>query len=210
MRFSTVAATLAAVASASAQTTYNVVVGANLSVTYTPNVLTGVNVGDTVAFTFASKDHTVTQSSFGNPCSNLSSDPTKFLDSGFFPVAPNATELPQWSFNVTNTTAPLWFYCRQVGHCQKGMVFAINPNVNKTFAAFQTLANHSTSSNTTDGGAVTGTNAAGSGGASGSDANGTSTSTSTASSSTSSSGASLLSVSAAGLLGVAGVMSILL
>jgi plastocyanin len=209
MRFSTVAATLAAAASVSAQTTYNVIVGANLSVTYTPNVLTGVNVGDTIAFTFASKDHTVTQSSFGNPCSNLSADPTKYLDSGFFPVPANPTELPQWSFNVTNTTVPLWFYCRQVGHCQKGMVFAINPTVNKTFAAFQTLANHSVSSNTTNGGAITGTNAAGAtGGAGGS--SGTSTSGAAGTTSTPGSGASVLSVSAAGLLGVAGVMSILL
>jgi len=208
MRFSTVAATLAAIASASAQTTYNVIVGANLTVTYTPNVLTGVNVGDTIAFTFASKDHTVTQSSFGNPCSNLSADSTKFLDSGFFPVAANATELPQWSFNVTSTATPLWFYCRQVGHCQKGMVFAINPTANKTYAAFQNAANHSISSNTTNGGTITAANTSSSGAPAG--GSGTSTSGAPGTSTTPGSGASALSVSAAGLLGVASVLSLIL
>jgi len=208
MRFSTVAATLAVVASTSAQTTYNVVVGASEGVTYTPNVLNNVLVGDTIAFTFAAKDHTVTQSSFANPCSNLSSDPTKFLDSGFFPVAANATELPQWSFNVTSTATPLWFYCRQIGHCQKGMVFAINPTATKTFAAFQNAANHSISSNTTNGGAITATNATGSSAGSGGSAS--ATTGAPASTSSTPSGASALSVSAAGLLGVAGVMSLLL
>lgn len=35
-------------------------------------------------------------------------------------------------------TNPVWVYCRQTGHCQKGMVFAINPG--DKFAAFQAAA----------------------------------------------------------------------
>lgn len=31
-------------------------------------------------------------------------------------------------------------YCRQTGHCGKGMVFAINPTADKSFAAFQQMA----------------------------------------------------------------------
>ena len=26
-----------------------------------------------------------------------------------------------------NDTKPIWVYCRQAGHCQQGMVFAVNP-----------------------------------------------------------------------------------
>ena len=32
------------------------------------------------------------------------------------------------------------FYCRQKGHCGKGMTFSINPTANKTQAMFQQLA----------------------------------------------------------------------
>ena len=34
----------------------------------------------------------------------------------------------------------LGFYCRQTGHCGKGMTFAINPTANKTEAQFQANA----------------------------------------------------------------------
>jgi len=217
MRFSTVAATLAAVATASAQTpmTYNVKVGAG-GLQYVPNQISGVNVGDTIAFTFVAKDHSVTQSSFVSPCSNLSSDPTKFLDSGFFPVAANATELPQWSFTVTNATAPLWFYCRQVGHCSKGMVFAINPTAAHSFQAYQQTANSTTATTDTNGlpltaAATAGGNAAAAGSpAAASSVAATGTNTGTAATTSPSSGANALTVGAAGLMGVAGVMSLLL
>jgi hypothetical protein len=34
----------------------------------------------------------------------------------------------------------LGFYCRQTGHCGKGMTFSINPTANKTQAMFQSMA----------------------------------------------------------------------
>jgi len=233
MRFSTVV--LASAAAVSAQTVHNVIVGGNGTLTYNPPSLTGVAVGDTVAFTFTSKAHTVTQSSFGNPCANLSTDPTQFLDSGIFPVAAGATQLPQWSFTLTNATAPLWFYCRQVGHCAKGMVFAINPTATKSYNAFQLAANATkpttdtngltpnpatpggagtagttTTGTTTNGGSAGG--ASGSGSSSGAPAggSGTTTGTGTAAGTSPTSGARALGASAAGLLTVAGVMSMLL
>jgi plastocyanin len=54
-------------------------------------------------------------------------------------VSDNNTSGPfqQAQFTVTDTN-PVWVYCRQTGHCQKGMVFAINPGTN--FAAFQAAA----------------------------------------------------------------------
>jgi len=93
------------------------------------------NVGDTVAFVFMQKNHTATQSTFANPCSPA---PNGF-DSGFVPVSDNNTNGPfqQAQFQVTDTN-PIWVYCRQTGHCQKGMVFAINPG--DKFAAFQAAA----------------------------------------------------------------------
>ncbi|KAF7975842.1 hypothetical protein HWV62_8409 [Athelia sp. TMB] len=160
MRFSTVAAALASIAAVSAQTQHLIIVGGNSTLTYSPSSITA-EVGDTVAFQFQAKNHTVTQSTFAAPCSNMTT-PTEGIDSGFQFVAAGATQFPQWSFNVTNATTPLWFYCRQAGHCEAGMVFAVNPTANKTFAAFQAAAMASASGG--------GASASGSAGATGSSA----------------------------------------
>ncbi|EKM55066.1 uncharacterized protein PHACADRAFT_183911 [Phanerochaete carnosa HHB-10118-sp] len=157
MRFSTIFAAALSVGVVYAET-INVMVGANSTLTFTPSEVTAQD-GDVIAFTFLTKNHTVTQSSFAAPCTNLSTDS---VDSGFQFVAAGATTFPQFSFNVTNTSAPLWFYCRQTGiadvqrrhsHCGMGMVFAVNPTVNKTFAEFQSAAmataNSTTNSTTT-------------------------------------------------------------
>jgi len=97
---------------------------------------------DTVVFQFRQKNHTVTQSSFADPCRKLAAD-TAF-DSGFMPVADAATTFPTWKLTV-NDTAPIWAYCRQkvpVSHCGSGMVFAINSDESgpRNFTAFQELA----------------------------------------------------------------------
>jgi len=224
MRFSTVV--LASAVAVSAQTVHNVIVGGNGTLTYNPPSISDVKVGDTIAFTFTSKAHSVTQSSFGNPCANLSTDATQFLDSGIFPVAAGATQLPQWSFTLSNASAPLWFYCRQVGHCAKGMVFAINPTAAKTYNEYQLNANKSvpttdtngltptpatpggSSSGTTNGGSSGGAPAGGAGSGTGTGA--TTTGTGTAGTTTPTSGARALGASAAGLLTVAGFMSLVL
>jgi plastocyanin len=110
------------------------------------------NPGDTVTFVFQQKNHTATQSTFANPCSPAPGgfDSGLYVSFPFFsssslipffsiPVSDNNTNGPfqQAQFQVTDTN-PVWVYCRQTGHCQKGMVFAINPG-NK-FAAFQAAA----------------------------------------------------------------------
>ncbi|TFK61949.1 hypothetical protein BDN72DRAFT_413790 [Pluteus cervinus] len=99
-------------------------------------------IGDTVTFEFRAGNHTVTQSSFQNPC-------VKFVDSqgnpgfasGFKPVASGTTTFPTFQIKI-NDTAPIWGYCGQTDHCGDGMVFAINsvesgPN---NFVAFQQMA----------------------------------------------------------------------
>jgi len=188
MRFSTVVTALVPIVAVAAQQTFTVIVGANSTNTFTPTSV-NASVGDTIAFQFQSKNHTATQSTFAAPCMNLTT-PTMGIDSGFMPVAAGATSFPQWSFTMTNASAPLWFYCRQTGHCQQGMVFAINPTTNKSFAAFQAAAKASNSNGTP--------------GSASASASGTSTS-STPSASAKSGGAMRHSGNAATVLAVVGI-----
>lgn len=101
---------------------------------FNPSSVTA-NPGDIVTFVFMQKNHTATQSTFASPCSAASGG----FDTGFIPVSDNNTNGPfqQAQFTVADTN-PVWVYCRQTGHCQKGMVFAINPG--DKFAAFQAAA----------------------------------------------------------------------
>ncbi|KIP08909.1 hypothetical protein PHLGIDRAFT_18806 [Phlebiopsis gigantea 11061_1 CR5-6] len=135
MRFSAILAALPLIGAAFAETIV-VKVGENGTLTYNPSEVTAQN-GDTIAFQFLTKNHTITQSTFASPCTNFSATG---LDSGFQPVAANATSFMEYSFNMTNVTGPLWFYCRQANHCQMGMVFAVNPTADKPFSAFQAAA----------------------------------------------------------------------
>jgi hypothetical protein len=105
-----------------------------------PNTVAAI--GDTVAFVFSPKAHSVTQSSFGAPCRPLadtSNGQEVGFDSGLTPV----TAPGQATFRIkVNDTKPIWGYCRQVGHCGQGMVFSINADQGapKSFTAFQALA----------------------------------------------------------------------
>ncbi|KAI0780444.1 Cupredoxin [Trametes elegans] len=165
MRFSTIVAALLPVGAAFAQTTHTVKVGANGGLTYEPSSITAAN-GDTIQFQFLSKNHTVTQSTFAAPCSNVT-DATGLVtgvDSGYLPVAAGATEFPVWSITVNNASTPLWFYCRQGKHCQAGMVFAVNPTADKTFDAFKAAA---AKSDAVDGSKQSSTGGAAASGASG-------------------------------------------
>ncbi|EAU88846.1 hypothetical protein CC1G_01219 [Coprinopsis cinerea okayama7 len=100
-------------------------------------------VGDVVVFTFYPKNHTVTQSTFDEPCTpapNGAHSGFRFLEA----VDEAAPEV--WRFSVENTSAT-WFYCAQeapVNHCNSGMVFAINPTEERTFEAFAAAAESAT------------------------------------------------------------------
>jgi plastocyanin len=118
---------------------HTVIVGDNNGLVYNPPQL-AASVRDTIRFVFQSKNHTVTQSTFGKPCQSIeSSSGVAGFDSGFMPGNADGTVF----FDVTvNDTAPIWVYCRQATHCGKGMVFAVNSNESsdKNFAAFKALA----------------------------------------------------------------------
>jgi len=156
MRFSvfTAASALLAATSSVSAATFEVLVGQGGALTYEPSSVTA-KAGDIVNFQFMSKNHTVTQSTFTSPCVAK----PQGVDSGFQAIPAGASGKATWSITVNNDTAPLWFYCNQGAHCKAGMVFAINPNAEKTIDAFKATA-------ATGGGATAGPNAATAAGAS--------------------------------------------
>lgn len=151
------AATGTATTSTSGPAVHAVQVGAG-GLSFTPSDITAA-VGDIVQFTFVSKNHSVTQSSFASPCAALDQGFT----SGFQFVNPNATTpLPTWNLTVSATT-PLWAFCQQtnpISHCSQGMVLAINAvdSSAKNFTAFQNSAkgitNGTSSSSNVDSGVM--------------------------------------------------------
>ncbi|TFK42337.1 hypothetical protein BDQ12DRAFT_676030 [Crucibulum laeve] len=133
MHFTTIAAALIpAVAVYAADIT--IAVGANNGLVFDPPSVTA-QLNDNLIFQFMSKNHSVTQSTFANPCTKSG------IDSGFQAVTPG--NVPQWNVTVNDPTTPLWMFCAQTNpanHCQAGMVFAVNPPADKTFDMFQAAA----------------------------------------------------------------------
>jgi plastocyanin len=146
---------------------HRIVVGGPGKLLYEPSHI-AAKPRDVVVFEFRQKNHTVTQSSFEDPCKRLNATDVTPLDSGFMPVADGATTFPTYNFTVRDT-APIWAYCRQVNHCVAGMVFAINSDESgpRNFQAFQDLAKGTGSSSTagspspTSTGTTNGTNTGG-------------------------------------------------
>ena len=127
----TASATSAASSATSTSTSSNehrIIVGDSTgATTFSPSNITA-QPGDVITFEFHAKNHTATQSSFGAPCRPLaetSQSGQVGFDSGFMPVAGNATTFPTYTVQV-NDSAPIWVFCAQTGHCGKGMVFSAN------------------------------------------------------------------------------------
>ncbi|KAK7680354.1 hypothetical protein QCA50_016594 [Cerrena zonata] len=121
-------------------------VGAN-GLMFTPQFVSA-KAGDIVRFGFFPKAHSVTQSSFDSPCTKLDNS----FDTDLQPISELqvSKSRPMKDFFVTDASKPLWFYCKQVGHCAQGMVFAINPPaVGNTFDAFRNRALQSNATSTT-------------------------------------------------------------
>lgn len=201
MRFAFTSATFAALATVASAVTTQVIVGGG-PLTYTPNQVMAA-VGDTIQFVFMPKNHTVTQSTFAAPCQALPGG----QDSGFVPVSANATSTQAFTVTV-NATDPMWFYCRQVGHCQAGMVFAINPTANKTFAAFQAAANATNATTLAPPSATSGTgSSAGTASTAETGSTGTGAASSTSTSTSKPNGALTVGAHAGGLLTVVGFVA---
>ncbi|RKF59042.1 putative serine-threonine rich [Erysiphe neolycopersici] len=102
--------------------THRVVVGGSKGLVFEPEQITAEE-GDMVIFQFMSNNHSATQSSFENPCQPLAEG----KDSGFLPNPNDSiSPAPEIAMQVTGSS-PIWFYCKQGNHCQKGMTFSVNP-----------------------------------------------------------------------------------
>ncbi|RDW74960.1 hypothetical protein BP6252_06102 [Coleophoma cylindrospora] len=176
---------LASAKSAASNVTVHVVkVGSsNGTLKYSPDNLTAA-VGDMVQFQFAPANHTVTQSTFDQPCQPvaMNSNVTGIF-SGFMPVSASATTAPTYTIMVNNTT-PMWLYCSQGKHCQAGMVMVINEapakNATRTLANYAALAKKATA-NLAPGSSSSGSSGSGSATSSSSGSKSSATSTGSAS-----------------------------
>ncbi|KAF7759780.1 hypothetical protein Agabi119p4_11475 [Agaricus bisporus var. burnettii] len=94
---------------------------------FIPNNVKASN-GTVVRFMFTGMpgNHSITQSSFSAPCTDLEGG----FDSGWVSIPNEGVQpAPEWNLTVTNDQRPLWFFCKQLipsPHCIAGMVGAIN------------------------------------------------------------------------------------
>ncbi|KJA16235.1 hypothetical protein HYPSUDRAFT_47543 [Hypholoma sublateritium FD-334 SS-4] len=109
---------------------------------YIPNSLNATN-GTVITFEFsgAPGNHSVTQSSFADPCTPLAGG----FDSGWILLSDAPSTPPLWNLTITDDSKPIWFFCKQLlpmPHCSAGMVGAINAPASgaNTFANFQAAA----------------------------------------------------------------------
>ncbi|KAI0304907.1 hypothetical protein BC826DRAFT_22709 [Russula brevipes] len=129
---------------------------------------TNATINDIIVFTFASGNHTVTESvSIDKPCTYKDGG----FDSGFnFFVNATDTNSTALTFNLTvNSTEPIYLYCKQAAntsktHCGKGMVFAVNSGANGTNTSFSVFQQNAlavgAALNSTNGTNSTGTSSA--------------------------------------------------
>ncbi|KFA49622.1 hypothetical protein S40293_06609 [Stachybotrys chartarum IBT 40293] len=111
--------------------------------------------GSMVQFQFWAGNHTVTQSTFDQPClpmpqsANITSVP---IWSGYQPVAASEAmgQIPVFTVMI-NDTRPIWLYCSQGQHCQNGMVMVINENTaanaSRSLENYKSLASTATGEN---------------------------------------------------------------
>jgi len=116
----------------------NVNVFFNGNLVFNPANLTAP-VGTLVTFYFpnAGMNHSVTQSTFGAPCTYLAANASTGAPPGF---DSDLTEATTFTLNITDTN-PIWYYCKHPAHCGMGMVGSINPpTAGNTFQKFQAAA----------------------------------------------------------------------
>ncbi|KAG6360760.1 hypothetical protein INS49_011826 [Diaporthe citri] len=158
------AAALAVMAGvASAQKVQVVTVStANNSLVYTPDNIKA-NPGEMVQFQFVAGNHTVTQSTFDQPCAPISTIQTNVtgFHSGYQPAAASKETgmIPTYTVMI-NDSKPIWLYCAQGKHCQSGMVMVINENTSanatRSLTEFKSLAAKAQSNTAPSGGSTTG------------------------------------------------------
>ncbi|RGP76067.1 serine-threonine rich [Fusarium longipes] len=119
-----------------AAASHTVTVGGPGGLVYQPEELHDIPIGDTIIFEFLSQNHTVSQSGFATPCDLMEGG----MDSGFMANPNNTVSPPPQVAMQVMVDTPLWFYCKQGNHCGQGMVFSVNPTLEKTHAKFKEMA----------------------------------------------------------------------
>ncbi|KAF4443137.1 plastocyanin-like domain-containing protein [Fusarium austroafricanum] len=105
--------------------THTVAVG-RAGLNFDPNNVVA-EIGEIVEFHFLPMNHSVAQSSFGEPCKPLA-DGTGFFAG--FNFATKAGQAPDVFQIEVKDKKPIWYYCPQQNgnHCQNGMTGVINQN----------------------------------------------------------------------------------
>ncbi|KAL0570976.1 hypothetical protein V5O48_010983 [Marasmius crinis-equi] len=130
---------LAVAATPAFATNFAVEVGANNNFVFSPDSISGAVAGDTITFSFTSRNHSATTTTFTSPCPPPPGGvgPNGF-DTGFH-VSPESAV-------VTLQDSGIHFVsCMQAAgaHCRAGMVFVVNPTEEQSVAAFATNARNS-------------------------------------------------------------------
>lgn len=111
----------------------------NGSLKYFPDSI-DAPVGSIVQFQFHPKNHTITESTFDEPCKpiadSLKTETRPGVRSGFVPVQPAAEFTPVYNVLI-NDTKPIWIFCGQTNHCARGMAMVINQNKTSTEKTIQ-------------------------------------------------------------------------
>ncbi|CAG7847748.1 SubName: Full=Uncharacterized protein {ECO:0000313/EMBL:CCA69520.1} [Serendipita indica DSM 11827] len=113
---------------------------ATVAPAFAKNITVVADVGDFINFEFRGGNHTVTQSSFANPCTQQFNTVTQQngFTSPFMPYNAASGQIGVFTLEVTQTANPIWFFCARKPHCKGGMYGAINPPTTpgRTFADF--------------------------------------------------------------------------
>lgn len=126
----------------SAKTTVTVSGGFNAdgsnNLKFDPAYLPKVKRGEEVVFDFRKLNHTLTESTFWNPCMKKANTP---IDTNFQNANPDDVPLAKAVTIKFDSDESRFFYCKQAngtprGHCSNGMVFAVNVDENG-FRKFQ-------------------------------------------------------------------------
>ncbi|KAK0193251.1 hypothetical protein F5146DRAFT_1133916 [Armillaria mellea] len=114
---------------------WTVEVGTSSTFTFTPNEIHPA-IGDTVMFTYLTRNHSAMTTTFTSPCPPpLGGVGPNGFDSGFH----DSVTLPGSMFTTTILdTEPHWVSCMQASgaHCHLGMTLAINPTAEMTKVQF--------------------------------------------------------------------------
>jgi len=113
---------------------FAVTVGAGNLFAFSPTEI-HPEAGDTVTFTFLTRNHSATTTTFESPCPPPEGGVPGGFDTGFHPTGTGDT--PSVTITIGDTN-PHWVACRQANgaHCRMGMTLAINPTLSQTYAQF--------------------------------------------------------------------------